>query len=204
MTVIHKDQAGEKTKWLVNYLGHCISADSNPHMCVRIIDDDGNYHKVGDLPEWPAILERATELAVGIKAANERRDAEAAAAYEASEAEYRADPWNARIKAAEAKARARRPENACAVFLDTLSEGSADHKAAVKQLAAAVGDVADLQEACAAALATPSGSSSRRGPWRAALVRLVVLAERVRAANTPARPAWQRDPYTVPPAGDRQ
>jgi hypothetical protein len=56
---------------------------------------------------------------------------------------------------------------ACATFIDTLSEGSVDHKTAVKQLAAAIADTADLQDACAA-----------RSVWLGARVRLVVLAER--------------------------
>jgi hypothetical protein len=67
---------------------------------------------------------------------------------------------------------------ACATFIDTLSEGSVDHKTAVKQLAAAIADTADLQEACAAVMAIPSGASAARSVWLAALVRLVVLAER--------------------------
>jgi hypothetical protein len=201
MTVIHKDQAGEKTKWLVNYLGHCISADSNPHMCVRIIDDDGNYHKVGDLPEWPAILGRASELAIEIEAANERRNAEAAAASEASRAEFDADPWQARIKAAAAKAHVKERElhARLAVARGMLSE---KHDRELRGLR-------DRQEEAVRDLAHSDDISAEEIAKRVADFALPPWARDPALGSRPAwcdamqgsRPAWQRD---IAPAGERQ
>jgi hypothetical protein len=195
MTIIHKDQVGEKTEWLVNYLGHCVAADSDPHMCVRIIDDDGNYHKVGDLPEWPAILGRALELAIEIKAANERRNAEAAAASEASRTEFDADPWQARIKAAEAKAHAKELElhARLAVARGTLSE---KHDRELRQLR-------DRQEEAVRDLAHSDDISAEEIAKRVADI--IALPPWSRPAWCDAmqgsKPAWQRD---IPPAGERQ
>ena len=79
--------------------------------------------------------------------------------------------------------------DACSEFLDALASGSADHEAVIKQLAAEIEryddgksywGLAELREGCAAVLATPS-ATNLRAVWLAALVRLVVLAEQVRA-----------------------
>ena len=92
--------------------------------------------------------------------------------------------------------------DACAEFLEDLSSGSVNAKDAVKQLATAVerygtapwdydlGEIAALREACTAVLAMPTGANASRARWLGAIVKLVVLAERVRAYHDTPSSAW--------------
>jgi hypothetical protein len=91
------------------------------------------------------------------------------------------------------KERAMALSDACAEFIEAPVEGELSHKPAVKWLAAEVesydgepwgydrGEIEKLRDACATVLEIPSGATASRSAWLGALVRLVVLAEQVRA-----------------------
>jgi hypothetical protein len=81
--------------------------------------------------------------------------------------------------------------DACGDFIAALSEGTAPHKELIKKLHKEVftyasdgdsrGEFLALETACLQAWGAPSSNTASRKAWLAPLIRLVVLAEQIRA-----------------------